>query len=468
MSAAEERWRTSTLAFCYRFYPEAIHPIEGSTEFDPYPYQKGLWRCMDRGGRPVVLKARQIGISAAVMLQKVRCCVGKPDNSVVVVADVDKSAIERIRDARHFFTTCKEPEGGWPPDWPTLTVDNQHVLGWSNGSRILALPASPKPGRGFAVSDLVLDEFAWWPWQQSMWQAINPTTSLGGNITIVSTPAMEGDLFDDRWKEAQSERSGWTPFFLPWQECPAYNERWAEAKRSELTEAEFAQEYDGEFGKASDAVFGADHIANAQILAAKPYLRTSSPKHTIGGDLAGKGRDRTVLLVLDVSTEPARLVDKWDVGVAPAQVLQDNIDRLANQYGAKPWLDSTGIGWGIAENVECDTVNVTFTTGTTVTGTKLNPNIPAVKLISNLVLAIEHGQIAIPAEYGELLLGLKAYRWKQGTDKKTRNADWVDALALAWWSVSRKSSYSIAMSVADYGADDNDEPQRIGGVLTGN
>jgi len=133
----------------------------------------------------------------------------------------------------------------------------------------------------------------------------------------------------------------------------------------------------------------------------------------------------------------------WSAQQAPAGVIQDNVERLAHEYGVRPWLDRTGIGWGVIENLSCPSTGVLFTKGNAVSGNSSSPNVPVSQLINNLVLGLEHGQIAIPAQYAELLLGLRAYRWKQAYGRKGRGADWVDALALAWWSFTRAQSASM-------------------------
>ena len=181
-------------------------------------------------------------------------------------------------------------------------------------------------------------------------------------------------------------------------------------------------------------MFRSEHIARAQELGEAHWVRSDTSRFAIGGDLAGSGRDYSVLLAIDTTAAPARIVDVRAWEVLPAPLLQQEIANFADLYDADPWLDRTGIGWGIAQNVERRVVGVAFTGGTAETGTRNEPNIPRTKLITNLVLALEQGQLAIPAQWQEVLLGLRSYRWEK---RKARYADHVDALALAWWSASR-------------------------------
>lgn len=414
-----------TVAFCSAHKPKVKHPTRGLIPFAPHDYQRRLLRSLDSGGRPVVLKARQIGISTTVMIQKLRRCLGEPATTVVTVSAAEKYAKELIRIARDAFAGL---ECGPPVK---LTTDNTLELAWDNGSRIMAMSASPNPGRGIAASDIVLDEFAYWPWQAEMWRAIRPTVSLGGNACIISTPDMEGDLFHDRWLEAQAG-NGWVPFSIPWQQCPEYGEEWRQRESADYTAAGWAQEYECQFGRSGDGVFKGEYIDAALELAAVTAPAQDGPReYVFGGDLAGEGRDETVFVILDVTTRPATIADVWSVEVAPAPVLQDKVAELAAQYACTPWLDRTGIGWGIVQNLNIPAVGLAITGGQAVGGDRDAPNVPRTRLINNLVLGLEQGQIAVPAGIVKLVAGLRSYRWDK---RRGKCPDWVDALAIAWWA----------------------------------
>jgi hypothetical protein len=424
---AHELARHWTQEFVALYQPEVLHPLRGTIVCEPYAYQTDLWECLDRGNRAVALKARQIGLSTAWELYGVRRCTRHPNVTAVILADKQDTAKDRIREARHAYLTCKAT----PPNWPALTTENTLELGWANGSRLRAIASSQNPGRGIPASDLLLDEFAFWPWQAEMWAAIRPTIARGGNAAIISTPLMEGDLFHDRWLQAQGEGHGWTPFKLDWRECPEYGDEWAAQEQQDYTDAEWRREFECEFGHASDAVFGPQHIDRAIELGAS--AEAVAP-WTVGGDLAGAGRDETVLLALGEAADIACVGEAWASASSPAPVQQAKIEDFAARFDTAPWLDRTGVGWGIAQNCNCKVIGVQFTSGNAVTGERDEPNIPVQKLITNLVLGIEQGKLAIPAKYGQLILGLRAYRWKPPQGKKSRNADWVDALSLAWWA----------------------------------
>lgn len=412
--------------------------------FEPYSYQERLFRDLDAGGSTIVLKARQTGISTAVMLHMLRLC--HEPRTVLVVSRKEQLAKQLVKIARDAYLRSHRT-------YPfTLTTDNKLELGFSTGGRILAEAATEHTGRTYAVSSVVLDEFAFLPWQAEMWKALRPTASRGGSVTVLSTPDLEGDLFEQFWTEAKSASSSWKAHRVHYTDCPEYSEAWYNETRPQFTAADWAQEFECVFGKASDAVFGADTIDVALQLGELPWTgRRRGQVFTLGGDLAGEGRSETVFVVLETSRVPARVIEvkAWDSLTAPK--MQEEAVALHAKYAARQkqlglqgtppdpefGLDRTGLGWGIIQNTNLPIIGVAITGGLKVNdGGTRHPNVPRTILINNLLLGIEQGLVAIPTEFIELIMGLKSYRWAM---KECRNRDYVDAFAIAWWIACRGS-----------------------------
>jgi hypothetical protein len=204
-------------------------------------------------------------------------------------------------------------------------------------------------------------------------------------------------------------------------------------------------------------VFKAAHVEAACERAAKPLPTRNEHnmpiayKHAIGGDLAGAGRAATVLVALALNGDSARVVDVQAWETEPAPILQAGIEDFAKRHGATPWLDRTGIGWGIIGNLSCPAVGVQFTGGNAITQVNAREwNVSRERLIGHLVLGLENGQIDVPRANQELVLGLRSYRWDK---RKGRYADYVDALALAWWSATGGSRPPVLKSLATRNAE---------------
>lgn len=434
-----------TNLFVDLYEPKVLHPERQYIPFEPHKYQRKLMRMMDAGGPVVVLKGRQTGISTAVMIQKLRRC--QQARTILVVSRKEKLAAELVRIARDAFTRSKFR---MPME---ITTDNTLELGFSTGGRILAESASPNTGRTYATSDVVLDEFAFLPWQEEMWTSLAPTASRGGNIHVVSTPDMEGDLFEGFWTQAKAGR-GWKGLKVHWSDCPEYvppgtvpeESAWYAETRPKYTVADFAREFGCLFGHAKGAVFAAATIDKAMKLGdAQPTRRGRQAMYTQGADVAGAGRAESVVATIEHAQHPALVVDMRGWDTLPAPELVANFEEAHSTFrhlgGVRRTvefgIDRGGLGYGIAGHMSTPNVTgVAFTGGREVTGTEDEPNVPRSVLITELVLGLENGDLAIPSEWFELIMGLRSHKWDK---ERSRFHDWVDALAIAWWLVQRRA-----------------------------
>ena len=241
-------------------------------------------------------------------------------------------------------------------------------------------------------------------------------------------------MFHRLWEQARVPGSRWWSRTIHWSECPEFDQAWYETTRADYSDADWEAEFEHQFGSIADTVFRPQYVSQAVALGTQEFDVEGAVYH-VGADVSGKGRDESVIITLAAGKGEikARVVDAKSFGVLPATILQAEIERVATERKAVPYVDMTGLGFGIVGNLNVQAVGVTFTSGQEVTGRPEEPNIPRERLINNLVLGLERGQLAIPAEFRNLVVGLQSYRWDKS---KARRADWVDALALAWWSVT--------------------------------
>jgi hypothetical protein len=308
-------------------------------------------------------------------------------------------------------------------------------LGFDNGSRILGEPASENTGRTIAASDVVFDEFAYLPWQEQMWQSVRPTVSRSGNVAVISSPSLEGDLFHSLSLQAQAASSVWRYFHHTWRDVPEYDAAWYERERAQYTAAQWGEEFEGKFGSTTEAVFRSEHVAAA--IERGMSLQPGRKGLAIGADVSGEGRDLSVMVYLtatDGGLFAPEVYGAYDV--LPAPELQNRMQAAVEQLRVPLWIDQTGIGWGIRQNLTCESTGVVFTGGQTETHDPSTStwHVSRTKLVANAVLAFEQGQVAIPPGQEPLVLGLRSYRW----DKRAGvNADYVDALLLALWAATQ-------------------------------
>jgi hypothetical protein len=107
------------------------------------------------------------------------------------------------------------------PDWlraacPLAREPNASQMEWSNGSRVLSLPATRHSGSSWTASLAILDEAAKIQFADDLYTALKPTIDGGGQLVVLSSANGIGNLFHKLWTRAEAGVSGFRPIFLPW------------------------------------------------------------------------------------------------------------------------------------------------------------------------------------------------------------------------------------------------------------
>src|SRR5467141_336020 len=171
-------WRESRLS---RLATLLSHP--------PYRYQATVWQ--DQSPLRLILKARQVGVSTAVVAEALDAAYTEPDTLCLFVSRNLDAAIHLLGYAYRMMRPLGL-EG-------TLEKRNETELALTNGSRLKSLPASRDTGRGFDATRVYLDEHAFQPWEEDIFEAVAPTVARGGSITALSTANGRSNLFYRLW-----------------------------------------------------------------------------------------------------------------------------------------------------------------------------------------------------------------------------------------------------------------------------
>lgn len=382
-----------------------VHPTRGTIPFTPYPYQARF--LADTSPRRLVDKARQIGFSTVIALEAAHAAITRPDDTTLMIS--------RNQDlARELLGYCSQAVAGLAGG-PSVVTDNQSELAFSNGSRILALPANKSAGRGIAASRVYLDEFAYHMYPEEIYRSVSPTVSHGGSITVCSTPDGRGNLFFRLWDGL--EGGEWSRHMFTWRDCLAYDDAWYARERPNYTAAQWESEYEASFVASGLAVFrGADIEACRE-----GWLGLQEPRpgrrYVTGWDI-GRRADATVGITLDATERPMQIVAfERHLGM-PYPQIQARIDARAALYDNRPWVESNGVGDPVIENLTC----------------KAEPFVTSAKsknqAITALALALEQHDLV--HDIDEITRELRSYQW---ADEKLIQ-DCVMSLAIAVVSAS--------------------------------
>ena len=161
------------------------------------PYQQ-RWVADDSRFK-IWLKSRQIGGSLGSAFEAAASCTDTPHTDWVILSAGQRQSEEWMLKGNRVARVVCDALGLPKPDCRTSEVR------FTNGSRIIALPANPDTVRGYSAN-LVLDEFAFHERPDRIYEAIYPAISnpLRGalKIRLISTPAGRNSKFFEIWSKA--------------------------------------------------------------------------------------------------------------------------------------------------------------------------------------------------------------------------------------------------------------------------
>lgn len=327
-----------------------VHPARGRIPFTPYPYQARFLEMHDTPRR-LILKARQIGFSQVFALEALYKAMTKPESTILMVSRSGDLAVNLLSYCYKTYSNLRGPMA--------LTKENESEMGFANGSRIKSLPANRSTGRGFAASDVYLDEFAYAEYDADIYQSVSPTLSQGGSITIGSTPNGIGNMFHELYMGAD----GFERMYEPWWHCPAYytpaeqaagvpkeQAAWYQRERPNYTESQWAAEYGCSFEGSGAMVFTAASINSAEVGAFGDQAPILGHSYITSVDL-GRRQDATVINTFDTSVTPFQRVAHERMERLPWPVIQQRIEARYYAYKGRVIIESNGVGDPVIENL---------------------------------------------------------------------------------------------------------------------
>lgn len=145
----------------------------------------------DKSRFRVCCKARQIGMSMAIASEALNDALY--GETTIIVSASQRQASEIIRKATMLLPIVKLGE-------IEVVAQSTEKLELSTGGRVISVPASAATSQGF-TGNVVIDEAAWIPDLDSVWQAIVPTISTQTHyrLSVISTPGPQSGMFYKLW-----------------------------------------------------------------------------------------------------------------------------------------------------------------------------------------------------------------------------------------------------------------------------
>lgn len=244
-----EKCRRDFLYFVDTYCYMADNQNNKTIRFRLWDFQREIGNLMEKENRLIVLKARQLGISWVACAYALWTAIFFNNTNVLLLShkeDLAKGLLWRIK-----FMMDRLPSWMVPP----VVNSNLRLIEFDNKSpdplrrfqsKIQALPATEEAGRSETATLVIGDEWAYHPYAEKNFAAIEPTFGAGGKFFGISTANGLGNFFHRTWMDAESGKNGFKPYFLSYDKHPDRKaEGWYEKKKREWVgdPKEFEQEY---------------------------------------------------------------------------------------------------------------------------------------------------------------------------------------------------------------------------------
>jgi hypothetical protein len=216
------------------------------------PAQIHLFNVLKKFRKILITKARQLGISTAVVGWLYHRAITVPGTSVGIIGYNAAMAKELMDKMKVFIETT-------PPELrPTVTKMTGMEIEFGKLHSKIQVIASKNAGRGYTFTDILVTELPYWEDADSKMDAILGGLPEGGTIICESTPGLAGDRYHRMWSDPDN---GFYKLELGW--WWEYSKEQMESKRKEYSgdDDRFRREFCMEFGVEGALVFDKRIIA---------------------------------------------------------------------------------------------------------------------------------------------------------------------------------------------------------------
>jgi hypothetical protein len=320
-------------------YVKIITLDRGFVQIELYPFQKQVVNDINNNRRVIVKAGRQVGKTTIIVGYILWYILFNQDKTVAILANKASTSREILARIKLAYEAL--------PMWiqQGVKVWNKGDIELENGCRVLANSTASSAIRGFSISLLYLDEFAFVPSNiaEEFFTSVYPTISSGetSKILISSTPNGMNHFYR-MWTEAVENQNGFTHIEANWRQVPGRTQQWADEQRRVLGEEKFSQEMECEFMGSAGTLLSAAalkslafvtplHISDGGIKIYKQPMENHS--YMIICDTSrGKGLDYSAFAVIDVTNIPYNLVATYKDNTISPQIYPGIIKKVGQYY----------------------------------------------------------------------------------------------------------------------------------------
>ncbi len=319
-------------------YVKIITLDKGFVQISLYPFQRQAVKDINDNRRVIVKAGRQVGKTTMVVGYILWYILFNEDKFVAILANKAPTAREILNRIKIAYEAL--------PLWLQQGVRtwNKGDIELENNCRVMATSTASSAIRGYSISLLYLDEFAFVPSNiaDEFFTSVYPTISSGtqSKILISSTPNGMNHYYR-MWTEAVEGQNGFKYIEANWRQVPGRDQAWADDQRRILGEEKFLQEMECEFMGSAGTLLSAAALKSLAFV--KP-LHTSENgikiynqpleghNYIIVADTSrGKGLDYSACVVIDCAI-PYRVVATYkDNNISPL-VYPSILKKMGDYY----------------------------------------------------------------------------------------------------------------------------------------
>ena len=319
-------------------YCKIIHIDRGLIPFALYDYQEDFINTIHNNSKTVLATARQVGKTMCTAAYLLWFVIFNTHKDSAVLANKGATAKEIMKKIQDMYCHI--------PYWlqPGIVEFQKTSMILENGSRIFCETTSANSIRGFSISCMLLDEFAFVPTNnaEEFFTSVWPTLSSGKDtkLIIASTPCGLNHFYKT-YMDAVEGRNGFASLMVKWDVVPGRDEKWAANQRKVLGDLKFMQEMEVDWQGSSNTLISSYYIKNmvfkAPIHSAdnfdmleKPikdhiYMATVDTARGVEGDYSA-------MIVFDATSMPYKTVAKYRSDHIPPILFPTIIHKIATDY----------------------------------------------------------------------------------------------------------------------------------------
>lgn len=220
-------------------YVKIITLDHGFVGIKLYPFQQDAIVKINNGRRVIIKAGRQVGKTTMVVGYILWYILFNEDKTVAILANKAPTAREILSRIKIAYEAL--------PLWLQQGVRtwNKGDIELENNCRVMATSTASSAIRGFSISLLYLDEFAFVPSNlaEEFFTSVYPTITSGSSSKILISSTPNGmNHFYKMWNEAEEGRNGFEHIEANWRQVPGRTEEWANEQRKVLGDGKYLQE----------------------------------------------------------------------------------------------------------------------------------------------------------------------------------------------------------------------------------